>query len=103
MTALPFAALVAGTQAPDLALYLPFRVETLYAHGHTARGCVTVNLLVGLGLYGLWRGVLATPTRDPLDRPTRDPSPTASPLRRAALCGLAAAAVAVVLGPATYA
>ncbi|MPR00444.1 DUF4184 family protein [Modestobacter sp. I12A-02628] len=57
-TPLPASALVAGSLAPDVVSYLPvhpgFRT-------HTALAVVTVDLLLGVGLWALWHGLLAAP------------------------------------------
>lgn len=52
--ALPFAALAAGSMAPDLPYYLPV-LGVLTPWTHTAAGVVTVDVVLGLAMWALWR------------------------------------------------
>jgi hypothetical protein len=75
---LPFAALAAGSMSPDLPYFLP-NLSSLGAWTHTALGVLTVDVVLGLALWGLWRSV---------ERPLHDLSPKPvrarwSPARRA--------------------
>ncbi len=64
--ALPFAALAAGSMSPDLPYFLP-PLADLGGWTHTLPGVVTVDVVFGLALWGLWRSVA---------RPLHDLSPT---------------------------
>ncbi|MCA0295887.1 MAG: DUF4184 family protein [Actinobacteria bacterium] len=59
---LPFAALAAGSVSPDLPYYLP-GLGLLNRWTHTAVGIVTVDVLLGLALWAVWRSA-ATALRD---------------------------------------
>lgn len=67
--ALPFAALAAGSMSPDLPYFLP-TLSFLGAWTHTPLGIVTVDVPLGLALWGLWRSI---------ERPLHDLAP--KPLR----------------------
>lgn len=55
---LPFAALAAGSLSPDLPYYLPW-LGPANRWTHTAIGVVTVDLVIGLALWALWRSIAA--------------------------------------------
>lgn len=57
--ALPLAAAVAGTLAPDLPYYLPMSAERIPTH--SVVGLFTVDIVMGFALYSLWVGVLLQP------------------------------------------
>jgi len=60
--ALPLAALAAGSMAPDLPYYVP-ALGFLSRWTHTITGIVTIDVLLALGLWALWRSA-AQPLRD---------------------------------------
>ncbi len=65
-TRLPFAALAAGSMAPDLPLFVP-AVEAVglgYARTHTLLGVLTIDVALGVALWSLWRYVVAAPLID---------------------------------------
>ncbi len=53
---LPFAALAAGSMSPDLPYFLP-GLRFLGGWTHTPAGIVTLDVLLGLALWALWRSV----------------------------------------------
>ena len=55
---LPFAALAAGSMSPDLPYFLP-GLRSLGGWTHTLAGIVTLDILLGLALWALWRSVSA--------------------------------------------
>jgi hypothetical protein len=57
--ALPFAALAAGSMSPDLPYFLP-GLRSLGGWTHTLAGIVTVDVLLGLALWVLWRSAAAS-------------------------------------------
>lgn len=59
---LPFAALAAGSLSPDLPYYLPV-LAPANRWTHTAIGIVTVDLVLGLALWAVWRSI-ATPLHE---------------------------------------
>ncbi|WP_161972342.1 DUF4184 family protein [Glaciihabitans arcticus] len=61
-TALPTAALVVGTMAPDLPYFLPLFLPREFSH--SIAGVFTIDLLVGLLAFLLWAFVLRAPLFD---------------------------------------
>ena len=64
--ALPFAALAAGSMSPDVPYYVP-AMASLGSWTHTLPGVLTVDVVLGLALWALWRSVA---------RPLHDLAPT---------------------------
>ncbi len=75
---LPVGALAIGSMVPDVAVFLP-RVFP-YDLTHSARGVVTVDLVVGLVALLAWWRWLREPTIDLLPRVLRERIPLHSPL-----------------------
>ncbi len=74
---LPFAALVAGSMSPDLTYFLPFGASISRRLTHSALSIVTWDLVFGLALWLVWRGlapilhdVAPTPIRERWRLPT---------------------------------
>jgi hypothetical protein len=53
---MPASALVIGSMSPDLPLYLPMPYTVAFSH--SVVGAVTVDVIVGVVAYLLWRGIL---------------------------------------------
>lgn len=102
-TPLPASALVAGSIAPDLPLYLPV---DLGVRTHTAVAVVGADLLIGLLLWVAWHGVLARPALATAPRALR--ARLAGRVRLGLRCRLSSAgplvlpALAVAVGAATH-
>ncbi len=88
---LPMSALVAGTMVPDLAMFVPGRLD--YELTHSAWGIVTVDVLLALAAVWLWFAVVREPYADVVPW-VRDRVPaTASLTRRQWVLAPLAAAV----------
>jgi hypothetical protein len=57
--ALPFAALAAGSMAPDLPYFVP-PLDGLNRWTHTAAGMVSVDVVLGLVMWAVWRSIAPT-------------------------------------------
>lgn len=55
---LPFAALAAGSMAPDLPYFLP-GVRFLGGATHTVVGTVSLDVVIGVALWAMWRSIAA--------------------------------------------
>lgn len=78
-TALPMSALVAGSVAPDLPMFLPGRPG--YEVTHSLWGVVTVDVLVAMAALWLWFGLVRDPYADVVPW-VRDRVPAATSLTR---------------------
>ncbi|SHG76439.1 protein of unknown function [Geodermatophilus nigrescens] len=78
---LPASALVAGSLAPDVPLYLP---STLGLRTHTPLAVVTTDVVLGALLWAVWHGLLARPALAwaPAGLAARLPGSAAPGLRR---------------------
>lgn len=94
---LPAAALVIGSMAPDYPWFLT-RGRTSQL-SHSPLGLVTVDLVVGLLAFGVWRLWVQRPARDLLPRPVGERLPQPPGL---AARDLPWAALAVILGALTH-
>lgn len=92
---LPLSALVAGSVAPDLPVYLPVGVS--YRTTHSGRG-VAVDVVIGLALLWLWFVLLRDPVVD-VTRSLRHRAPARTRLGRRAW---SLAPLAVAVGSATH-
>jgi hypothetical protein len=54
--ALPLAALAAGSMSPDLPYFVP-GLRVLYGWTHTPVGVITVDVVLGLAMWALWRSI----------------------------------------------
>ena len=91
------AALVIGSWVPDLPYFVPLLGSSGWTHA--ASGPVTIDLLLGLAVLGLWRLVLRRPLVDLAPGPLRRRVPPATRLDGGHLLG---ALVSVVLGAVTH-
>lgn len=69
-TGLPLSALVIGSMAPDVPLFVP-PLRAGYALTHSAVGVMTVDLVLGLAVVVVWHGVLAPVGAGALPRAAR--------------------------------
>ncbi len=100
-------ALVAGSMAPDVAYFVPmpsWAGEGMSTLTHSVAGIATVDLVIGLVLYGLWRWAVRCPTLALLPEPwrgaaTRETDAAPDPRHAAAWSYLG---ISVVIGVTTH-
>lgn len=98
---LPLTALAVGAMIPDLVLFAPLPLG--YGTTHSLVGILTVDLVLGALLLGVWRRLVQAPLTDAAPRRLRARLPApASPLERPRPVGLILAALGLVVGAVTH-
>lgn len=78
---LPFAALVAGSMAPDVPLFVPWVGR--YGLTHTPAGILTIDVAIGMALWLLWILLMRAPVTDAMPDRVRRRLPVPGPGREA--------------------